>query len=570
MMVNHAPLEVKNVDLCERENAKPHRTDLYELVTMDPPTPVLRRGQSFKLKLDLDRPFVEGSDIVRIVFSFGSYPNVMRHTKGIATVAKKTSLSANSEIWQAIATDFSSKNVSIEVRSPANCPVGFWKLKIYTTVLGHVETTETYDVDSDIYLLFNPWVKEDLVYMENKKLLEEYVMTEMGKIWMGTERYPDGRAWFYGQFDDCVLPACELMLKRSGISDASRGDPIKMSRAISRIVNSLDDNGVVWGRWVNKYEDGVNPSAWTGSVPILERFLKTGQPVRYGQCWVFSGVVTTVCRALGLPARSVTNMSSAHDCDKTLSIDWYYDSNHKSLDKDPETEKEFEDSIWNFHVWNDVWMARPDLPKGYGGWQAVDATPQEISDGMYQCGPASVEAIRQGAVGFNYDISFMVSTVNADIMHWIEDKQSESGWRRIKCSKDGVGRLIVTKAPFRLDEYGNSDLEDITSSYKAREGTQEERLNLYRAARSLNGARTHYAIPKYIGEDCEFDLVDLDTVKIGEPFSLRVTVKNNSHERRTFRGNLTVKSVYYNGNPGNMVISSPVDLTVYPKDRKLN
>ena len=38
------------------------------------------------------------------------------------------------------------------------------------------------------------------------------------------------------------------------------------------------------------------------------------------------------------------------------------------------------DSIWNFHVWNEVFMARPDLPKGYGGWQAIDATPQEVSD----------------------------------------------------------------------------------------------------------------------------------------------------------------------------------------------
>lgn len=32
-------------------------------------------------------------------------------------------------------------------------------------------------------------------------------------------------------------------------------------------------------------------------------------------------------------------------------------------------------------MWNDVWMARPDLPSGYGGWQAIDATPQEASDG---------------------------------------------------------------------------------------------------------------------------------------------------------------------------------------------
>jgi len=27
-------------------------------------------------------------------------------------------------------------------------------------------------------------------------------------------------------------------------------------------------------------------------------------------------------------------------------------------------------------------MARPDLPAGFGGWQAIDATPQETSDGM--------------------------------------------------------------------------------------------------------------------------------------------------------------------------------------------
>ena len=28
-------------------------------------------------------------------------------------------------------------------------------------------------------------------------------------------------------------------------------------------------------------------------------------------------------------------------------------------------------------------MERPDLPPGYGGWQAVDGTPQERSNGMY-------------------------------------------------------------------------------------------------------------------------------------------------------------------------------------------
>ena len=35
----------------------------------------------------------------------------------------------------------------------------------------------------------------------------------------------------------------------------------------------------------------------------------------------------------------------------------------------------------NFHVWNESCYKRLDLPEGYDGWQAHDATPQETSDG---------------------------------------------------------------------------------------------------------------------------------------------------------------------------------------------
>lgn len=54
------------------------------------------------------------------------------------------------------------------------------------------------------------------------------------------------------------------------------------------------------GRYDGEYKDGVSPHAWTGSVAILERYLTDGgRPVEYGQCWVFSGLVVTICRALG-------------------------------------------------------------------------------------------------------------------------------------------------------------------------------------------------------------------------------------------------------------------------------
>jgi hypothetical protein len=58
-------------------------------------------------------------------------------------------------------------------------------------------------------------------------------------------------------------------------------------------VNSNDDLGVLQGRWSGQYEDGTAPAAWTGSVPILEEYLDSGSEVKYGQCWVFAGVVAT-------------------------------------------------------------------------------------------------------------------------------------------------------------------------------------------------------------------------------------------------------------------------------------
>lgn len=67
---------------------------------------------------------------------------------------------------------------------------------------------------------------------------------------------------------------------------------MKVTRIISKIVNSNDDQGVLVGRWDGDYADGTAPAAWTGSAAILEKFLETQEEVSYGQCWVFAGVVT--------------------------------------------------------------------------------------------------------------------------------------------------------------------------------------------------------------------------------------------------------------------------------------
>ncbi|KAG8131414.1 putative Protein-glutamine gamma-glutamyltransferase 2 protein [Naja naja] len=96
------------------------------------------------------------------------------------------------------------------------------------------------------------------------------------------------------------------------------------------MVNCNDDKGILFGRWDNRYDDGISPMTWSGSVDILRRWQKYGcQPVRYGQCWVFAAVACTVLRCLGIPTRVVTNYNSAHDTNGNLIIEQYFDENGK-------------------------------------------------------------------------------------------------------------------------------------------------------------------------------------------------------------------------------------------------
>ena len=81
--------------------------------------------------------------------------------------------------------------------------------------------------------------------------------------------------------------------------------------------------------------------------------------------------MTTLLRTIGIPARSVTNFASAHDTDNTMTIDDFVD------EKNNEVKGLSSDSVWNFHVWNEVYIrGTGHWPAVYAGWAAVDATPQ--------------------------------------------------------------------------------------------------------------------------------------------------------------------------------------------------
>ncbi|OWR55378.1 hemocyte protein-glutamine gamma-glutamyltransferase [Danaus plexippus plexippus] len=554
------PLKVDVVHFYPRENAQAHNTIKYEVVNDEVPTiAVLRRGSPFNGVIRFDRPIVEDEDTVQLVFTLGDKP--MHDTQG--SMFLRRDVASDKYSWSAKITSIDDIHMNFEVSTPVTLPVGNWALRVVTRLKGS-PAREIFDYENDLYILFNPWNPDDQTYMEECELLQEYVMNDVGKVWVGPIKTTRGKPWFYGQFDAVVLPSVMFMLDQAGLPFHQRGDPIKMSRVLSRIVNSNDDDGVLVGRWDGEYEDGTAPADWTGSVDILAQYLETQAPVMYGQCWVFAGVVTTVCRALGLPSRVVSNLVSAHDANSSLTVDKYYTETMEELDIDPNN-PQGADSIWNYHVWNDVWMARPDLPPGYGGWQAIDATPQETSQGMYQCGPAPLEAIKQGVIGISYDVEFMLASVNADLMRWRHDPQSESGFSVVDTNNYHIGRMVLTKKPYVFDPLGDADRDDITVQYKHREGTASERLALMNGVRYSERAKRYYAVAANLSNDVSFKLRDIDTVTIGKEFRVIVDIDNNSDEGRNIKAALSATSVFYNGVKSDVVKKIEGKLFVGPQ-----
>lgn len=58
--------------------------------------------------------------------------------------------------------------------------------------------------------------------------------------------------------------------------------------------------------------------------------------------------VFLVCRAIGIPSRVITTYASAHDTQSSLTVDYFVD------DKGSVMEELIVDSVWNYHVWNEV------------------------------------------------------------------------------------------------------------------------------------------------------------------------------------------------------------------------
>ncbi|NP_001095479.1 protein-glutamine gamma-glutamyltransferase 5 [Bos taurus] len=444
-------LEVALTDLQSSWNNVQHHTDEISSSRL-----LVRRGQAFNITLySRNRAFQPGLDNIIFVTETGPLPDLSKGTRAVFSLEGHP----GSSPWIASLQTIGANSLEVSLCAPPMAAVGRYLLKVHIKSLQGPVTA--YKL-GEFILLFNPWCPEDAVYLESEPQRQEYVMNDYGFIYQGNKNWIRPCPWNYGQFEENIIDICLELLDKSlnfqidpATDCALRGSPVYISRVVSAMINSNDDNGVLNGNWGENYSDGTNPTEWMGSVAILKQWHATGcQPVRYGQCWVFAAVTCTVMRCLGIPTRVITNFNSGHDTDGNLIIDEYYDNTGRIL------ENKKKDSVWNFHVWNECWMARNDLPPGFGGWQVLDATPQETSNGLYCCGPASVRAIKEGEVDLNYDTAFAFSMVNADCMAWLVFGGKE---QKLHQDTSTVGNFISTKS-IQSDER-----DDITENYKYRE-----------------------------------------------------------------------------------------------------
>ncbi|KAM7151011.1 protein-glutamine gamma-glutamyltransferase 2 [Macrochelys suwanniensis] len=486
---------------------------------------VVRRGQSFTITLLFTgRGYEEGVDRLALNVETGPCPIEASGTKSHFPVSDALQASE----WSAVVDHQDGTSLSLLIYSPPDARIGRYTLTLEAST-GYQGTSFRL---GEFILLFNPWSPDDSVFLEFEDQRGEFVLTQQGLIYQGSLKFIVPNPWNFGQFEDEIVDICLQLLDtnpkflRDQNRDCSRrNDPVYIGRVVSAMVNCNDDQGVLAGRWDNEYEDGVSPMSWIGSVDILRRWRKYGcQPVRYGQCWVFAAVACTVLRCLGIPTRVVTNYNSAHDTNSNLVIDRY-------LDEMGNLQKTSKDMIWNFHCWVECWMTRPDLPPGCDGWQALDPTPQEKSEGAYCCGPAPVKAIKEGELKLKYDIPFVFAEVNADVVYWVLQKD---GSRKKTIHSSVVGKNMSTKS------VGKDTREDITHNYKYPEGSDQERevfakaeLQKSHLTEEEKGVSIKIKVSEGMNNGCDFDVY--------------AVISNSTETERLCRLMFCARTASYNG-----------------------
>ncbi|XP_049754116.1 protein 4.2 isoform X3 [Elephas maximus indicus] len=360
-------LDIESWDFHIARNNEEHHTEAISSRHL-----IVRRGQPFTITLHSHAPvreFLPALKKVALIAQTGEKPSTADKTQATFSISSQ----GNRKWWSANVEERDDQSCNISVTTPADAIIGHYSLLLQLPCWRQQPLGQ-------FTLLFNPWCREDAVFLENEAQRKEYLLNQDGLIYLGAANYIQTEPWDFGQFQGDVL---DLSLRLLGV-DKQRNlwsSPSHVARVLGVLLHDLKKKHVLP---TPQTEEVAFHTKRRGSVPILRQWLTgQGRPVYEGQAWVLAAVACTVLRCLGIPARVITMFSSAQGTDRKLSVHECYNEEGFQI---AEGQK---GSIWIFQTLTECWVAKPDLSqpdlfRSYGGWQILHPGPPERDGGSLQ------------------------------------------------------------------------------------------------------------------------------------------------------------------------------------------
>ncbi|XP_060474777.1 protein 4.2 isoform X5 [Panthera onca] len=432
-------LGIKNCDFQAAKNNEEHYTKAISSQHL-----FVRRGKPFTIILHFQAPvhtFLSTLKKVALIAQTGEQPSKANKTQATFPISSM----GDRKWWSAVVEDRDAQSWNISVTTPTDAIIGHYSLLLQ--VLGK----KSFPLGR-FTVLFNPWAREDAVFLERESQRTEYVLNQNGLIYLGTADCIQEEPWDFGQFEvDVIDLSLHLLSMDKQVEEW--GNPVHVAHILGASLHAFMEKRVLPTPQTHTIQEAALLNKRRGSVPILRQWLTgQGRPVYDGQAWVFAAVACTVLRCLGIPARVVTTFASAQGTGGRLFVDEYY--NEEGL-QNGEGQR---GRIWIFQTSTECWMTRPALPQGYDGWQILHPNAHSGGGVLESCDLVPVRAVKEGILGLTPAVSDLFASVNASCVVWkcCEDDTLELTNSNTKY----VGNNISTKS------VGSDRCEDITQNYK--------------------------------------------------------------------------------------------------------
>ncbi|XP_010337877.2 protein 4.2 isoform X1 [Saimiri boliviensis] len=516
-------LGIKSCDFQVARNNEEHHTKALSSRRL-----FVRRGQPFTIILHFRAPvhaFLPALKKVALTAQTGEQPSKINRTQATFLISSL----GDQKLWSAVVEERDAQSWTISVTTPVDAVIGHYSLLLQFSgrkpcLLGQFT------------LLFNPWNKDDAVFLNNEAQRREYLLNQNGLIYLGTADCIQAESWDFGQFEGDVIDL-SLRLLNEDKQVEKWSQPVHVARVLGALLHALKEKRVLPNPQTQATQEGALLNKRRGSVPILRQWLTgRGRPVYEGQAWVLAAVACTVLRCLGIPARVVTTFASAQGTGGRLLVDEYY--NEEGL----QNGEGRRGRIWIFQTSTECWMTRPALPQGYDGWQILHPCVPNGGRVLGSCDLVPVRAVKEGMLGLTPAVSDLFAAINASCVVW---KCCEDGKLELTDSNTKyVGNNISTKG------VGSDRCEDITQNYKYPEGSLQEKEVLERVKKERmkfgkdNGIRPpslETANPLYLF------LKAPSSLPLRGDGQISVTLINHSKQEKAVQLAVGVQAVHYNG-----------------------